>query len=89
VLTHFDWMLQPLRLTWHGAPSPAQQREVARLGAVNGGPASATSEPDAAADAERSVATDATEGRWFARADLADVGIPSPIRKLLEAALPD
>jgi A/G-specific adenine glycosylase len=98
VLTHFDWMLQPLRLTWHGALSAAQQREVERLGAVNGTAAMAAAEPgeadghgDAAAadDDERSVATTATEGRWFTRVELADVGIPSPIRKLLEAALPD
>jgi len=98
VLTHFDWMLQPLRLTWHGAVSAAQQREVARLGAVNGAAAMAATEPgeadahgdvDDIDDAERSVATTTAEGRWFTRAELADVGIPSPIRKLLEAALPD
>jgi hypothetical protein len=38
---------------------------------------------------ELSVAPAATEGRWFARTDLDGVGIPSPIRKLLDAALPD
>ena len=68
VLTHFDWMLQPLRLQWHGGVSADQQREIGRLGAVN-------------------TAADHTEGRWFARADLDAVGIPSPIRKLLDAAL--
>ena len=31
VLTHFDWMLQPLRLQWHGGVSDAQQREIERL----------------------------------------------------------
>ena len=99
VLTHFDWMLQPLRLTWHGGVSAEQQREVERLGAVNGASAMAAAEAGeadvhgdvetAGDDDERSVATNTTEGRWFSRADLADVGIPSPIRKLLEAALPD
>jgi adenine-specific DNA glycosylase len=44
-------------------------------------------EPDDAAPAERPAAV--SEGRWFARADLDSVGIPSPIRKLLDAALPD
>jgi len=98
VLTHFDWMLQPLRLTWHGAVSPAQQREIERLQAVNGASAPTEQEPGEADvhgdvqaddDPEVSVATLMTEGRWFTRAELADVGIPSPIRKLLEAALPD
>ena len=98
VLTHFDWMLQPLRLTWHGAVASEQQREIDRLAAVNGAAAMAASEPgeadehgdvEAADDDERSVAANSNEGRWFSRADLADVGIPSPIRKLLEAALPD
>ena len=97
VLTHFDWMLQPLRLSWHGGVSAEQQREIARLQAVNGAASAQATEPgeaDAHGDVEteegdeRSVATNATEGRWFARADLADVGIPSPIRKLLEAGLP-
>jgi hypothetical protein len=40
-------------------------------------------------DAEASVPTALSEGRWFARGDLDSVGIPSPIRKLLDAALPD
>jgi A/G-specific adenine glycosylase len=70
VLTHFDWMLQPLKLQWHGAVSAQQQIEIDRLGAVN-------------------VAMAVSEGRWFARADLDSIGIPSPIRKLLDAALPD
>ena len=35
------------------------------------------------------VAAGATEGRWFSRVDLHGVGVPSPIRKLLEAALPE
>ena len=95
VLTHFDWMLQPLKLQWHGALSPEQQREIGTLGAVN--MSTANDEPgeadvhgdvesdDAAADA--SVASAVTEGRWFGRADLDSVGIPSPIRKLLDAAL--
>ena len=97
VLTHFDWMLQPLRLQWHGAVSTAQQREIAALAAVNvstGGdePGEADIHGDVeddgdATDDERSVAPAATEGRWFARADLDGVGIPSPIRKLLDAAL--
>ncbi|MFL6680057.1 MAG: A/G-specific adenine glycosylase [Burkholderiaceae bacterium] len=99
VLTHFDWMLQPLRLTWHGAMSAARQQEVDALRPVNGAAALQASEPGEADvhgdveddddDAERSVATAIAEGRWFTRAALADVGIPSPIRKLLEAALPD
>ena len=92
VLTHFDWMLQPLRLQWHGAPSDAEQREIARLAAVNGAPQDEPGEADAhgdidEADDEASVATTVTEGRWFARAELESVGIPSPIRKLLDAAL--
>ncbi len=97
VLTHFDWMLQPLKLQWHGAVSDAQQREVDRLGAVNV-PGAEAAEPGAAdrhgdveedelAD-ERSVAPATTQGRWFARADLDGVGIPSPVRKLLDAGLP-
>jgi len=98
VLTHFDWMLQPLKLQWHGAVSDEQQREIARLGAVNVA-AAAVSEPGEADvhgdvetgddDPEQSVAPALTQGRWFARADLDGVGIPSPIRKLLDAALPD
>ena len=94
VLTHFDWMLQPLRLQWHGAVSTAQQREIAALAAVNvstgsdePGEADIHGDDEGPADGERSVAPAATEGRWFARADLDGVGIPSPIRKLLDAAL--
>ena len=101
VLTHFDWMLQPLKLQWHGAVSAPQQREIAALAAVS--LATAADEPgeadvhgdvESAADEgtspdELSVAPAATEGRWFARADLESVGIPSPIRKLLDATLPD
>jgi A/G-specific adenine glycosylase len=71
VLTHLDWMLQPLKLQWHGAVSTDQQREIGDVRAVN-------VPPDLA-----------SEGRWFGRADLHSVGIPSPIRKLLDAALPD
>jgi A/G-specific adenine glycosylase len=98
VLTHFDWMLQPLRLQWHGSVSATQQREIGRLGAVNGAATLPSAEPGEADvhgdvapddDAERSVAPNVTEGRWFARADLDGVGIPSPIRKLLDAMLPD
>jgi A/G-specific adenine glycosylase len=97
VLTHFDWMLQPLRLAWHGSVAPARQREIERLGAVNvsgagldeagGDVAPAADAATDAAPGELSVAPAATEGRWFARADLDSVGIPSPIRKLLDAAL--
>ena len=96
VLTHFDWMLQPLKLQWHGAVSDAQQREIERLGAVNVAsagvdePGEADVHGDVApADADASVPAALSEGRWFARADLESVGIPSPIRKLLDAALPD
>ena len=102
VLTHFDWMLQPLRLQWHGGVSADQQREIAQLGAVN--VANSGAEPgdepgeadvhgdvepaaDGASEDELSVPAARTEGRWFARADLDGVGIPSPIRKLLDAAL--
>jgi A/G-specific adenine glycosylase len=96
VLTHFDWMLQPLKLQWHGAVSAQQQREIGTLAAVS--LATASDEPGEAdvhgdveqldADAgEVSVAPAVTEGRWFGRADLDSVGIPSPIRKLLDAAL--
>ena len=99
VLTHFDWMLQPLKLQWHGVVSAAQQREIATLAAVNVSttadePGEADvhgdvepAEDDGASPDELSVAPAATEGRWFARADLDGVGIPSPIRKLLDAAL--
>jgi len=96
VLTHFDWMLQPLKLQWHGAVSDQEQREIERLEAVN---VTAIAEPGEAdvhgdvepvdADGEASVPAAVTEGRWFARADLESVGIPSPIRKLLDAGLPD
>src|ERR1700712_2653786 len=90
VLTHFDWMLQPLRLQWHGAVSDAQQREIARLAAVNvaGGEvdAGAAGEEPAEAD-ERSVTPSVTEGRWVSRDELDTVGIPAPVRKLLEALL--
>ena len=96
VLTHFDWMLQPLKLQWHGAVSDAQQREIDRLAAVNIAPAAEPGEADVHGDVEASdddteasVATAVSEGRWFARTDLASVGIPSPIRKLLDALLPD
>ena len=98
VLTHFDWMLQPLKLQWHGAVTDDQQREIARLAAVNLA-ASAIAEPGEAdvhgdveivdADVEASVPVAVSEGRWFARAELEGVGIPSPIRKLLDAGLPD
>ena len=96
VLTHFDWMLQPLKLQWHGAVSGEHQREIERLGAVNVASVAEPGEADvhgdvepADDDAEASVAAPVSKGRWFARADLAGVGIPSPIRKLLDAALPD
>jgi A/G-specific adenine glycosylase len=96
VLTHFDWMLQPLKLQWHGSISDAQQREIERLAAVNVAPVAEAGEADvhgdvepADDDEEASVAAPVSEGRWFARADLASVGIPSPIRKLLDAALAD
>ena len=96
VLTHFDWMLQPLKLQWHGAVSVRQQAEIERLGAVNVAD-TATDEPGEAdvhgdvepVDDEASMPTAVSEGRWFARADLDSVGIPSPIRKMLDAALPD
>ena len=95
VLTHFDWMLQPLRLQWHGGVSTAQQREIERLRAVDAADApqdDETGEADIHGDVEppddeASVAATAHEGRWFARADLDGVGIPSPIRKLLDASL--
>ena len=99
VLTHFDWMLQPLKLQWHGAVSAAQQREIATLAAVNVStkgdePGEADvhgdvepGDDEGASPDELSVPPAATEGRWFARADLDSVGIPSPIRKLLDAAL--
>jgi A/G-specific adenine glycosylase len=97
VLTHFDWMLQPLKLQWHGAVSAEQQREIERLGAVNaaGAVAPEPGEADVHGDMDdddladdRSVAATTTAGRWFARADLDGVGIPSPVRKLLDAGLP-
>jgi len=97
VLTHFDWMMQPLKLQWHGAVAGDRQREIERLGAVNvaSAPGSEPGEADVQGDVEpadddvteQSVAPALTEGRWFARADLDSVGIPSPIRKLLDAAL--
>ncbi len=99
VLTHFDWMLQPLKLQWHGAVSAREQREIGALAAVN--LATASDEPgeadvhgdvesadgDAPLAGELSVAPAVSEGRWFGRPDLDSVGIPSPIRKLLDAAL--
>jgi A/G-specific adenine glycosylase len=98
VLTHFDWMLQPLRLQWHGSVSDGHQREIGLLRAANGAVAE-TPEPgeadvhgDVEADdeaEERSIVPDTPQGRWFARVDLDGVGIPSPVRKLLGAALPD
>jgi A/G-specific adenine glycosylase len=69
VLTHFDWMLRPLRLHWHGEVTKASQREIALLPAVAG------------------TAGDGADGRWVSRAELDSLGIPAPIRKLLEAAL--
>jgi len=94
VLTHFDWMMQPLKLQWHGAVAGDRQREIERLGAVNAA-AAAVAEPGEADvhgdvepaddDGERSIVPPLTQGRWFARADLDGVGIPSPIRKLLDA----
>ncbi len=96
ILTHFDWMLQPLKLQWHGVVSEAQQREIERLGAVNVAsaagyePGEADVHGDVApVDDDASVPAAVSEGRWFARAALESVGIPSPIRKLLDAALPD
>jgi len=67
VLTHFDWMLQPLRLTWHGGVTDEQQREIETLRAIDGGAP--------------------TEGRWVTRDDLDALGLPAPIRKLLEDSL--
>jgi A/G-specific adenine glycosylase len=75
VLTHFDWMLQPLRLTWHGSISPEQQREIEALAAVDG-----------TASAAQGTATSAA-GRWVSRTELGELGLPAPIRKLLDAAL--
>ncbi len=100
VLTHFDWMLQPLRLSWHGAISDDEQREIAKLGAVNGtGAPAVVDEADIRAGAE-AVGVDGdqvdpgagptppgSEGRWVSRDELAALGIPAPIRKLLEAGL--
>jgi A/G-specific adenine glycosylase len=96
VLTHFDWLLQPLKLQWHGAVSAEQQREIDALSAVN--LATASSEPgeadvhgdvepadDEASPEELSIAPAITQGRWFGRGDLESVGIPSPIRKLLDS----
>jgi A/G-specific adenine glycosylase len=94
VLTHFDWMLQPLRLDWHGAIAPEHLRAIAALKAVNGAvlEADEPGEADVHGDAEpvddeRSVAAPHAEGRWVTRADLDSIGLPAPIRKLLEAAL--
>ena len=96
VLTHFDWMLQPLRLQWHGAVSAEEQHGIERLAAVNAtaSPVAEPGEADVHGDvepaddeAEPSVVPPVTQGRWFARADLDGVGIPSPIRKLLDATL--
>ena len=95
VLTHFDWMLQPLKLQWHGGLSAEQQRDIGRLGAVNlcaandePGEADVHGDVEPVDDADASIPTADAQGRWFARADLDSVGIPSPIRKLLDAALP-
>jgi A/G-specific adenine glycosylase len=60
VLTHFDWTLQPLRLTWHGELTSQAQSEIEAL---------------------------APGGRWIARADLDTIGLPAPIRKLLQDAI--
>ena len=95
VLTHFDWMLQPLKLQWHGSVGPDQQREIERLGAVNvanavteeAGEADVHGDVESSDDPQASVAAPVSEGRWFGRADLDSVGIPSPIRKLLDAGL--
>jgi A/G-specific adenine glycosylase len=108
VLTHFDWMLQPLRLQWHGSVSDEQQRGIGKLGAVNAAASNAdalsVSEPgeadvhgdvetvdgeldDASAVAEQSVVPPVTEGRWISRDELDSVGVPAPIRKLLDAML--
>jgi hypothetical protein len=108
VLTHFDWMLQPLRLQWHGSVSDEQQRGIGKLGAVNVAVSNAdalpVSEPgeadvhgdvetvdgepgDASAVAEQSVVPPVTEGRWISRDELDSVGVPAPIRKLLDAML--
>ena len=93
VLTHFDWMLQPLKLQWHGAIESEQQREIEQLAAVNvageaiaeQGEADVHGDVDQADEAERSISPAVTEGRWFGRDDLLGVGVPSPIRKLLDA----
>jgi adenine-specific DNA glycosylase len=88
VLTHFDWMLQPLKLQWHGAIEPEQQREIEQLAAVNvageaiaeQGEADVHGDVEQADEAERSISPAFTEGRWFGRDDLLGVGVPSPIR---------
>ncbi|MET0381852.1 MAG: A/G-specific adenine glycosylase [Burkholderiaceae bacterium] len=87
VLTHFDWTLQPLRLRWRGAVSDERQREICRLGAVNASPApdDEPGEADIHGDGENAAAPAA--GRWVSRGELDTVGIPAPLRKLLEAML--
>jgi len=107
VLTHFDWMLQPLRLQWHGGIVPEQQGEIDGLRAVNGPaavPESGAFEEPGEADVhgdregddeaggmlpagEARAANGRAEGRWVSREELDTVGIPAPIRKLIEASL--
>ena len=70
VLTHFDWQLQPLRLDWHGDPGAHHQAEIDALPAITGAPRDAPSGP--------------ASGRWVRRDELHTLGLPAPIRKLLE-----
>ena len=76
MLTHFDWMLQPLRYDGSARPTDAEQPQIAQLRARQG----------ADADSGGAIPPD-TEGRWVARDELDSIGIPAPIRKLLDAAL--
>jgi A/G-specific adenine glycosylase len=105
VLTHFDWLLQPLRLRWHGGIAPEQQAAIERLAAVNAAPGSLavdTQGEPGEADLHGDVAAGAgpgedlveagdpgvpAEGRWVSRTELGSVGVPAPIRKLLEAGI--
>ena len=88
VLTHFDWTLQPLRLVWHGALDAEEQRRIDALRAVNGPVAGESGvHGDAKSLEADGSAPAAAGGRWVGRGELDTLGLPAPIRKLLDERL--
>ncbi len=76
VLTHLDWTLHPLRVELDAPALLAAEGDLAD-------PADGTALNRHCAPAQLEPILGA--GRWWRRAELADVGLPAPLRKLLDA----